>query len=120
MEASAEAQTGLLLLIEDDDSARASLASLLRTVGFSVVSVAQFREALRELRAAIAPNAILVNESSSGREAGVFRDAHSRDEQLVDIPIITFSTTSGSKDAAVRLEHLVRRIRRRLGARASQ
>jgi CheY-like chemotaxis protein len=92
-----------LLIAEDDEATRRSLAEALEGDGFEVVTAADGREALRLLRAGPRPSAILLDVMMPVMDGWDFRHAQSNDPSLRDIPVLLISA-SGFSLETIRLQ----------------
>src|SRR5882724_6147420 len=80
-----------ILVIEDDEGVRDSLAAILREDGHSVETVGGGVEALRRLREEPLPTLILLDLMMPGMDGIDFRRAQLADPSLRDIPVIIIS-----------------------------
>jgi CheY-like chemotaxis protein len=80
-----------ILVIEDDEGVRDSLASILREDGHSVETAGGGAEALRRLRDRPLPTLILLDLMMPGMDGIDFRRAQLADPALRDIPVIIIS-----------------------------
>jgi CheY-like chemotaxis protein len=91
--ASAPAATGALLgrtvlLVEDNEATREWMTILLRREGCAVVPVADGEEALAYLRAALAPNLIILDMLTPGVDGWAFLDQRRREPALARVPVL--------------------------------
>jgi CheY-like chemotaxis protein len=82
-----------VLVVEDDFGTREALADLLQDRGYSVISVADGREALNYLRDASAPGIIILDLMMPVMDGWEFLEHQSHDPALLDIPVIVVSAT---------------------------
>jgi CheY-like chemotaxis protein len=92
-----------LLLAEDDEATRKSLAEALAGDGFEVVTAANGREALQLLRDVPRPSAILLDIMMPVMDGWDFRHAQLNDPCLRDIPVLLVSA-SGFSHETIRLQ----------------
>jgi len=96
--------SGTVLLVEDDDDIRGSIAEILREEGFEVVSASDGDEALRFLReAAEAPRLILLDLMMPVMDGWAFRAAQLADERLAKIPVVILSAATDVRRHAAQL-----------------
>ena len=92
-----------LLLVEDDDATRNSLAEALQGDGFEVVTAANGQEALQLVRGGPRPSAILLDVMMPVMDGWDFRYLQSNDPSLRDIPVLLISA-SGFSLETIRLQ----------------
>jgi CheY-like chemotaxis protein len=119
--ASAPLQGLRLMVVEDDETIRESLSDLLRDEGAELVTAANGREALDELRASAPPDLILLDLMMPVMDGWEFRVAQRADASLAGIPLIAMSADRSAKATAIAadayvgkpldFEALVQRIR---------
>jgi CheY-like chemotaxis protein len=80
-----------VLLIEDDEGVRDSLAAILREDGHAVETASGGTEALRRLRELPLPTLILLDLMMPGMDGIDFRRAQLADPALRDIPVVIIS-----------------------------
>jgi CheY-like chemotaxis protein len=80
-----------ILVIEDDEGVRESLAAILREDGHTVETVGGGVEALRRLREQPLSTLILLDLMMPGMDGIDFRRAQLADPELRDIPVIIIS-----------------------------
>ena len=96
--ASAPLQGLRLLVVEDDETIRASLADLLGDEGATLATVANGREALEALRGAPQPpDLILLDLMMPVMDGWEFRIAQRADQMLSKIPLIAMSADRSAK-----------------------
>ena len=85
--------TGPILIVEDDEDIRETIADLLVDEGYPIVVAADGAEALRLLHGAGAqrPRLILLDLMMPVMNAWDFRKELVKDEQLADVPIVLLS-----------------------------
>lgn len=84
-----------ILVVEDDQAVRESLAEVLSDDGFEVTCAANGREALERLHAA-APALILLDLAMPVMDGWAFRAAQRRDPSVAGIPVVVLSASHGS------------------------
>jgi CheY-like chemotaxis protein len=103
---------GTVLLVEDDEDIRSSIAEVLADEGFDVVGAADGDEALRYLRAAAElPRLILLDLMMPVMDGWAFRAAQLDDERLAKIPVVILSAAADVRRHAAQLrvnEYLVK------------
>ena len=77
--------------MDDDDAMRAALAMVLAREGFRVLTAADGRSALEQLRAGPRPRLILLDLMMPVMDGFQFRAEQRRDPRLADIPVIVVS-----------------------------
>jgi CheY-like chemotaxis protein len=87
------ARPARILLVDDDQDVRCSLAELLQDEGFEVVCAGDGAQALRALAAPAAPNVILLDLAMPVMDGWTFRDLQRRDPRLAAIPTIVISAS---------------------------
>jgi CheY-like chemotaxis protein len=98
------APDGTVLLVEDDDGIRQSIAELLTEDGLTVVSAANGRDALDLLgRMAEPPRVILLDLMMPVMDGWTFRSHQLADPQLAAIPVVILSATQGLPEHAEQL-----------------
>jgi CheY-like chemotaxis protein len=80
-----------ILVVENDDTFRQALASLLEGAGYDVACAANGREALDYLRRAEPPLAILLDLDMPVMDGRQFRKEQRQDPILADIPVLILS-----------------------------
>jgi CheY-like chemotaxis protein len=100
--ASAPLQGLRLLVVEDDETIRSSLADLLCDEGATLATVANGREALEALRCAPQPpDLILLDLMMPVMDGWEFRIAQRADRMLSGIPLIAMSADRSAKARAI-------------------
>jgi CheY-like chemotaxis protein len=90
------ASAGTILLIEDDESVRDAIGTLLEEDGLGVVSAAHGREALELLqRMSELPRVILLDLMMPVMDGWTFRSHQLADTRLARIPVVILSATQG-------------------------
>jgi CheY-like chemotaxis protein len=86
---------GTILLVEDDDDIRMSVAGILEDEGFTIVGASDGDDALRYLRAAPEPpRLILLDLMMPVMDGWAFRAAQLADERLAEIPVVILSAAT--------------------------
>ena len=78
----------LVMVVDDDDDIRETLAGLLEDEGYRVVSFPHGREALDALQGGLAPRVILLDLMMPVMDGAEFRRAQLADPALAAIPVI--------------------------------
>lgn len=95
---------GSLLVVEDDDDIRTSMAELLSAEGYSVLEARNGKEALDVLRhAEPLPRLILLDLMMPVMSGAEFCAAQHRDPRLKDIPVILVSASSQIQQSAAEM-----------------
>jgi CheY-like chemotaxis protein len=101
-----------VLLVEDDEDIRASVAEILRDEGFNVVGAVDGGDALRYLRSvAEVPRLILLDLMMPVMDGWAFRAAQLADERLAKIPVVILSAATDVRQHAAQLrveEYLIK------------
>ena len=92
-----------ILIVEDDDTVRAALKTLLEGEGYSVACAADGREALDRLRQAEPPALILLDLVMGGMDGWQFRREQELDPALAAIPVVVVSATADLARSAASL-----------------
>ncbi len=82
---------GHILVVEDDEDARAALVDILEDARFQVHAAANGRDALAELRAGLRPNLILLDLNMPVMDGWEFARLAAADPVLANIPICMVS-----------------------------
>jgi CheY-like chemotaxis protein len=91
-----------ILLVDDDESIRDSLSSLLEGEGYGVASVANGREALERLRSkAPPPCLILLDWMMPVMDGEAFLREQQQDSALAGIPVVVITAAAGTRLAAL-------------------
>jgi CheY-like chemotaxis protein len=91
---------GRVLVVEDDEDIRESLAQVLRDEGYAVAAAANGREALAQLRSdEPRPDIILLDLMMPVMDGWQFRVAQQEDPQLAAIPVVILTALSDAKKA---------------------
>ena len=78
----------LVMVVDDDDDIRETLAGLLEDEGYQVVSFPHGKEALDALKGGLAPRVILLDLMMPVMDGAEFRRAQLGDPALAAIPVI--------------------------------
>ncbi|MCA1664401.1 MAG: response regulator [Myxococcales bacterium] len=101
-----------VLLVEDDEDIRASIAEILRDEGFVIVAAADGDDALRYLRGATeVPRLILLDLMMPVMDGWAFRAEQLADERLAKIPVVILSAATDVRRHAAQLrvdEYLIK------------
>ena len=89
-----------ILVVEDEDDVRESLAAILESEGYSVLEAAHGGEALECLRAGDDVGLILLDMFMPTMNGWAFRDAQRRDPDLSAIPVIVLSADGAAVKSA--------------------
>jgi CheY-like chemotaxis protein len=89
-----------VLVVEDDDEARAALRQLLEINGYEVVSVADAEEAMRRLTDGALPCVILLDVELPGKTGWEFREEQLSQPALRHIPVVVFSGNANGRARA--------------------
>lgn len=84
---------GCLLIVDDDDDLRDTMADLFRDEGFSVATARDGRQALAYLATHAAPCLILLDLMMPVMSGEEFRQAQLGDARLADIPVVVLSAS---------------------------
>jgi two-component system response regulator CpxR len=90
-----------MLVVDDDEDIRLSLADLLEESGFQVSLAANGREALARLRTQAAPSLILLDMMMPVMDGWELMEELQIDERLARIPIVVFSACRKPAPAAM-------------------
>lgn len=100
-----EKQSGaLLLVVDDDDTVRASLASSMQARGFRVIERSCGESALEYLRHGELPDLILLDLVMPNMDGWEFRVAQLESPQLAEIPVVALSGDGSAKARAFHAE----------------
>jgi len=83
--------SGEVLIVEDEEGIRTTLAGALQRRGFRVVTTANGREALEHLRTSSPPAVILLDMAMPEMDGWAFRIEQLKDRQLARIPVVVCS-----------------------------
>ena len=115
-----EAAMSRILIIEDQNDIRESLAELLEEEGYTVATAANGRQALDGLARGLEPSVILLDLMMPGMDGWEFRRRQQRDPDLAGIPVVIMSAVDqGSRLAGLDAAAYVRKpldLRRLLAA----
>ena len=82
---------GCVLVVDDQEDARTSLAEILRIEGYRVAAAADGQEALEYLRSHPSPNVILLDLMMPGMNGWEFRRRQLADPATAQIPVAVIS-----------------------------
>jgi signal transduction histidine kinase len=88
---SSPSPTRRVLLVEDDDDLRTTLAEMLENAGFEVMAAEDGQRALERLRQGPAPNAIILDLMMPGLNGWEFRLRQKLDPTLAATPVVVIS-----------------------------
>ena len=86
--------TNPVLLVEDNDGVRASLALLLESRGYRVVQARDGQEAWEYLERGGCPSVIVLDIMMPRLDARLFRERQLDREECASIPVIVFTATN--------------------------
>src|SRR5438874_13419805 len=90
-----------LLIVDDEELFRNSMAQMLRDEGYDVCMAADGKAALAELRAMPQkPGLILFDLAMPGMNGGVFRNELLKDPDLAGIPVVLLSGDEAAREHA--------------------
>ena len=92
-----------VLVVEDDDEARAALRQLLEINAYDVVTVPDAEEAMHRLTHGASPCVILLDLDLPGKTGWEFREEQLQNPALRDIPVVMFSGDVDGRGRAARL-----------------
>jgi CheY-like chemotaxis protein len=84
-----------ILVVEDDSDLRRSLAEVLEDEGCEVACARDGQDALRQLEASDAPQAILLDLTMPNMDGWAFRSRQRSDPRLARIPTVVISAAYG-------------------------
>src|SRR5262249_19235564 len=87
---------GSVMIIDDDDRIRQSLADLLDLEGYEVITAGNGQEALNYLRRLPLPSLILLDVMMPIMDGWEFRSQLLKDEKLASIPVVITSSISAA------------------------
>jgi CheY-like chemotaxis protein len=93
-----------VLLVEDNDDLRTTMAFVLGRSGYDVDTAENGRKALDQLKAGPRPGAILLDLMMPVMDGWQFRRAQKDDPALADIPVIVLSAASRLSEEAASLD----------------
>lgn len=85
---------GSVLIVDDDDSIREALATILEDEGYRVASAVNGMDALKYLRSNLSPCLILLDLMMPVMDGWLFRAAQMQDPALAPIPVVVISAFS--------------------------
>jgi putative two-component system response regulator len=94
---------GPILIIDDSADAREAMGALLETKGHTVVMATGADDALRRLRAGLAPSLICLDLLMSRKDGFAFRAEQLADPDLAMIPVVIYSGYHNVHYAALEL-----------------
>lgn len=90
-----DAQKLRILIVEDDQYIRDSLAELLADEGYGVEVARDGQDGLDKLRAMPLPNLILLDLMMPVKDGFQFRNEQREDSRIASVPVIIFSADTG-------------------------
>lgn len=93
-----------VLVVDDDRELRETVRDILEGEGFTTATAADGEEALAYLRAAAAPDLILLDLSMPIMDGVTFREEQRKDPSLATIPVVVFSAAASVADRVRDLE----------------
>lgn len=93
-----------ILLVEDDDDIRETLAELLGERGYEVIAVTNGRDAIAELRSSSAPCLIILDLMMRVMDGWQFRAQQMADQKLSAIPVVVLSGIPDARQHAINLK----------------
>ena len=88
----------MILVIEDDDSIRTSIAEVLKYGGYDVAFAENGQVALDLLRGGLKPHLIMLDLMMPVMDGPTFRTHQRQDPDLAKIPVVVISANSNIKD----------------------
>ncbi|MBA3395662.1 MAG: hybrid sensor histidine kinase/response regulator [Deltaproteobacteria bacterium] len=95
-------ESATVMVVDDDEDIRVAMEGLLGQRGYHVALAVDGLDGMRQLRAGLRPQLILLDYSMPVMNGEAFCEACSRDPELAAIPIVVVSSDTA---AAVRLAH---------------
>lgn len=89
-----------VLLVDDYDEARETIAAFLESEGYRVACAADGREALEKLRSGIEPRVILLDLQMPRMSGSEFRAEQLKDPRLSRIPVVVYSASNTARRVA--------------------
>ena len=93
-----------VLIIEDDEGVRQSLAEVLQDEDYEVVSVANGAQGLESLKSDPLPSLIVFDLNMPGMDGSEFRSRQLSDQRIAEIPVIVISARPDIAEQARRLQ----------------
>lgn len=91
----------LVVIVDDDESLRRTVATVLRLEGFDVIAACDGADALDRIRAGIRrPGAIILDWSMPNMDGGAFRRVQRADPALAGIPVIVLTGDHSARTEA--------------------
>jgi CheY-like chemotaxis protein len=87
-----------VLIIDDDDDLRESLAEILRDEGYAVEQFGDARHALSAIRRGLRPSLILLDLMMPEMNGWEFRAEQQKDPTLNDIPVVVVTARTTGKN----------------------
>jgi CheY-like chemotaxis protein len=104
---SAHAGNKTILIVDDDDDIRDTMAELLESEGYNVALAADGRQALDHLRRAPAPCLILLDLMMPVMNGFQFREEQRRDPRLAGIPVVVITAGQASKALSLAVDTIL-------------
>ena len=92
-----------VLIVADDEEARAALAAFVEFGGYVAVTAIDVRAALEHLQDGLRPSVILLDVAGDDAGGVAFRKQQLTDPELSDIPVILLPGADDVRAAAMRL-----------------
>ena len=87
-----------ILVVDDDEGVREAMVGILQTMGYSVASAINGKEALDYLRDAATPDLIISDLAMPVMDGRQFRREQVKDPRLARVPVIVLSALSDRTD----------------------
>jgi CheY-like chemotaxis protein len=100
----AEPTTKNVLVVDDDDGVRESVAELLELEGFGVHTARNGREALDFLRSTPTPDLIVLDLMMPVMGGRQFRDEQLRDARIASIPVVVMTASGTGRSEAEQMK----------------
>jgi signal transduction histidine kinase len=101
--------TKRVLVVEDDDAIRETLAPMLEDEGYQVSTASHGGEALDLLGVADLPDVILLDLRMPVMDGWTFRDAQRRDSRLASIPVVAISADGTAQATTISADAFLRK-----------
>jgi CheY-like chemotaxis protein len=91
---------GLILVVDDDDDVRSTVAEALEDEGFEVATAANGAEALKLLVDGLFPDAILLDMMMPEMDGWGFRAEQQKRTEIAAIPVVVFTAYGFSREVS--------------------